>query len=85
MANCGMMPVDFTALRDFLKLPEGTCIVGVRLTPDNEAEQDVVFLVESEDFPSTPKGQSLPRVDAEFTADEDGNPVFVQWKIEDVD
>lgn len=77
------MPVDFTLLREILRLPEGTCIRGVKLTPERGAEQDVTFLLESEDFPSTPQGQRLPWVTAEFAADEDGKPVFVQWKIED--
>ncbi len=85
MGNRGLMPVDFTLLRDFLKLPEGTRIVDVRVTNNDFGRMPMAatLLLESDDFPSTPTGCKLPYVTAEFTADDDGQPAFVQWKIDD--
>lgn len=79
----GFMPVDFTLLREFMRLPEGTRIVDVRVTERDmmRGRRSATFLIEHDDFPVTPDGMKLPEVAAEFTADDDGHPVFVNWKM----
>lgn len=79
----GLMPVDFTLLRDCLKLPEGTRIVDVRVTGRDMAtgRNSATFLLESDDFPATREGFPLPTVNAQFTTDDDGHAVFVDWEI----
>jgi hypothetical protein len=82
MRQIGLMKVSWEVLRDLLRLPKTTRILDALGDPNGYDVDTVTFTVESDDFPATPNGNELPQVTAEFTADDDGYPVFVQWKIE---
>lgn len=82
MLNHGIMRVSFEVLRECLRLPESTRITDAMVDEIGFATDVVALKLESDDFPGVVGGNKLPEVTAEFTADGDGYPVFVQWKID---
>ena len=80
MANQGILLVDFELMREVLRLPKSARIVTAGYGTKPPSLDKVVLVLESDDFPPAGK-EGPPYVNAEFAADDDGYPVFVQWKI----